>query len=208
MKKLCWADSAMKTYLKVILMSAVLCQFAACSKTVQWEEEVPLNTGEVIWVKRTVEYTKQGGAGNPFDVAYRPGLDEKIEFTWRQKKYVYDGDARIMLLAISPNNVPVLVAKAADNGWQAVHKYACTYPFYVQLVAKEDGHSWVWPRQIEAWLYNLPANLMLERLPPGEMRKRYTAQDRRAEDLPGSVNSPSKQKVDPSYTGDLCKQMG
>ena len=198
----------MKTISKIMLASVAIAHLTACSKTVEWEEEVPLNTGDVIWVKRTVEYTMQGGAGNPFDVAIRPGRDEKVEFTWRARNYVYHGDARIMLLAISPNNVPVLVAKAADNGWEARHGYACTYPFYVQLVPQGNGQSWAWPRQIEGWLYNLSANLLLERHEPAEMRKRYTAQERLAEDFPGSVNTPSQQKVDPSYTGDLCKQKG
>ncbi len=44
---------------------------SACSKKVHWEEEVPLNTGEVIWVKRIVTYKFQGASGNPFDMAYR-----------------------------------------------------------------------------------------------------------------------------------------
>lgn len=97
------------------IVLAALPALAACSKTVQWEEEVPLNTGEVIWVKRTVVYTKQGGAGNPLDVAYRPENNETIEFAWGGKKYSYEGDARIILLAISPQKKPVLVARAADN---------------------------------------------------------------------------------------------
>jgi hypothetical protein len=31
---------------------------SACSKTVTWEEEVPLNTGEVIWVERVDSYER------------------------------------------------------------------------------------------------------------------------------------------------------
>lgn len=39
---------------------AALCMslLSACSKTVKWEEEVPLNTGEVIWVKRVDSYER------------------------------------------------------------------------------------------------------------------------------------------------------
>ena len=195
----------MKNLLKIMLAGVAMAHLAACSKTVQWEEEVPLNTGEVIWVKRTVEYTMQGGAGNPFDMAYRPPPDQSITFKWGGKNYSYHGDARIMLLAISPDKVPVLVAKAADNSWEARHSYACTYPFYVQLITDKDGHSWHWPPRIETWLYNLQTNLLLARHPPQQMKKRYTAQERLLENFPGSVNTPSQQRIDPSYTGDLCK---
>ena len=28
---------------------------SACGRTVTWEEEVPLNTGETIWIERTMQ---------------------------------------------------------------------------------------------------------------------------------------------------------
>lgn len=195
----------MKPILKIFLVGAAMVQLNACSKTVRWEEEVPLNTGEVIWVKRTVEYALQGGAGNPFDTAYRPEQDQAIEFQWRGKNYRYQGDARIMLLAISQQNEPVLVAQAEANSWNWRHNYTCTTPFYVQLVPDVTGRIWKWPARIETWLYNLPSNLLLERHPPHRMKKRYTTPDRAAEDHPGSRNMPSQLKIDPTYTGDLCR---
>jgi hypothetical protein len=196
----------LKRPLRIWLLVAAALQLAACSKTVQWEEEVPLNTGETIWAKRTVKYTLQGGAGNPLDMSYRPGRDQTIEFLWNGKSYRYEGDARIMLLAISPHKQPVLVAKASENAWAAQHKYACTYPFYVQLTPDGTGRIWNWPPQIDSWLYNLPSNLLLERHSPDRMMPRYTSQERQTENYPGSVQSPSQQKIDPAYTGDLCKK--
>ncbi len=195
----------LKKPLHMALLVLAALQLAACSKTVQWEEEVPLNTGETIWVKRTVVYSAQGGAGNPLDMAYRPEKDQSIEFKWNGKSYRYEGDARIMLLAISPARQPVLVAQAEANSWNWRHKYSCTYPFYVQLTPDETGRIWTWPPKIDSWLYGLPNNLLLERHPPGQMRKRYTAAERQAENQPGSVGSPAQQRVDPTYTGDLCK---
>jgi hypothetical protein len=189
-----------------VTVAAVLVCVSACSKTVQWEEEVPLNTGVVLWVKRTVVYSSQGGAGNPLDVDERPERDQAIEFTWNDTRYRYQGDARIMLLAISPQNRPVLVAKAPDNSWQARHNYACTYPFYVQLVPDETGRVWTWPAHLDMWLYNSPANLLLSRHPPARMQSRYSSADRQSEDYPGAVNNLSQQKIDPAYTGDLCKR--
>jgi hypothetical protein len=196
----------LKTFLKALLIAVTALQITACSKTVQWEEEVPLNTGETIWVKRTVEYTKQGGAGNPLDTKYRPSKDQAIEFTWNGKSYYYKGEARIMLLAISPQKQPVLVAKAADNAWYARYNYACTYPFYVQLMPDETGKVWNWPPDIDTWLYNLIPNLLLSRYEPEQMQKRYTALERQAEDRMGNIGTPSQQKIDPAYTGDLCKK--
>lgn len=41
-----------------LLMGIAVLLLSACSKTVTWEEEVPLNTGEVIWVKRVDSYER------------------------------------------------------------------------------------------------------------------------------------------------------
>ena len=35
-----------KTSLRILVAMVAALQLTACSKTVQWEEEVPLNTGE------------------------------------------------------------------------------------------------------------------------------------------------------------------
>ncbi len=195
----------LKKTLQLLLAGIAALQLTACSKTVQWEEEVPLNTGEVIWVKRSVEYVLQGGAGNPLDMAYRPERNQAIEFTWNGKNYRYEGDARIILLAISPQKKPVLVARAADNSWKSVHHYPCTIPFYVQLVPDDAGRSWTWPPAIEPWLYGLPHNLLRSRHKPEEMRKRYSEQQRNEEDAAGSSQTPSQGRIDPNYTSDHCK---
>lgn len=41
-----------------LLMGIAVFLLSACSKTVKWEEEVPLNTGEVIWVERVDSYER------------------------------------------------------------------------------------------------------------------------------------------------------
>lgn len=194
-----------QTPLRLLFMTVAALHLAACSKTIQWEEEVPLNAGETIWVKRTVVYSPRGGAGNPFDIAYRPERNETLEFTWNGKRFRYEGDARVMLLAIAPDRKPVLVANAADNSWDAVHRYACTLPYYVQLIPQADGRTWTWPPQIDKWLYNLPPNLLLSRHSPNRMLGRYTAAQRVAEDTPGASGIPSKTKIDPNYVGDVCR---
>lgn len=198
----------LKKLLRILLLMIAATQLAACSKTVQWEEEVPLNTGETIWVKRTVVYSPQGGAGNPFDIAYRPERGQTIEFKWHGSDYVYAGDAGIMLLAISPQSQPVLVAQAEAGAWESIHNYRCTIPFYVQFVPDSTGQRWTWPPQIDTWLFNLETNLLLAIPTPDQPKRRFTAVERRAANLPGLVQSPERMKIDPAYTGDLCKQKG
>jgi hypothetical protein len=187
-----------------ILVLAAIFSLCACSKTVHWEEEVPLNTGETIWVTKTLNYTLKGGAGNPLDLAYRPNWVEKLTFTWGGKEYAYVGDARIILLAISKQKVPVLVARAADSGWHHAHNYKCTTPFYVQFVPDASGRNWTWPPSIESWLYGLPHNLLRTREEPKKMKTRYTARERNDEDSWGSIQDPSKANIDPNHTVNTC----
>ncbi|MGH8856718.1 MAG: hypothetical protein ACREXG_01610 [Polaromonas sp.] len=193
-------------FFRIVTLGALTVVLSACSKTVTWEEEVPLNTGETIWVKRTVVYSLQGGAGNPLDMAYRRGKDEAIEFKWNGKSYYYKGEAVIMVLAVSPEKQPVLVARAEDNSWDARYKYACTYPFYVQLIPDQTGRAWTWPPHIETWLYNLPTNLFRDFGTPEGVLPRYTVQQKSLQPYLSDPRLVSTHKIDPALTGDLCKR--
>ena len=196
----------LKKPLRIFLAVLAALQLTACSKTVQWEEEVPLNTGEVIWVKRTVKYTYQGGAGNPFDMAYRPEREGyALEFDWQGKHYWFDKHGGTMLLAISPQGQPVLVAEAEAGRWDAANGYKCTIPFYVQFVPDATGQGWVWPPKIEPWLYNLENNFLFAIPGPSDSKRRYTAEERKAANAPGLARSLSRQKINPAYTGDRCR---
>ena len=152
-----------KVLLKILLTAGAALQITACSKTVQWEEEVPLNTGETIWVKRSVVYSLQGEGGNPMNIGYRQDYAETLTFDWGGKRYVYKGNADLMVLAISPQKQPVLVAPAANKRWDWNHNYYCTTPHYVQFVPDMNGREWTWPPEIEPWLYGVPRNLMGQR---------------------------------------------
>jgi hypothetical protein len=191
---------AVRWCLRAAVLALVATQLTACSKTVVWEEEVPLNTGEVIWVKRTVEYSYQGGGGNPLDMAYRPDWPELTEFTWDGKKYAYKGDAVIFVLAISPRRLPVLVARAGDGAWDAKNDYRCAVPHYVQFIPDKTGKTWTWPPAIEPWLYHLPANLLRGREAAEKMSPTYTAAHRHKLDGPTGLQFPSTGKIDPSYS--------
>jgi hypothetical protein len=195
----------LKTFLKALLIAVTALQITACSKTVQWEEEVPLNTGETIWVKRTVEYKLKGAGGNPFDMAYRPDWTEEIAFEWKGKKYSYVGDADLMLLAISPHTQrPVLVAQAANKQWSRQNNYRCTTPFYVQFVPTANGKEWSWPPNIEPWLYEMDHNLMANKSEADHMMKRYTISDRADIDRAMTIQSPSDARIIPTFKFAQC----
>lgn len=191
--------------IRVIAFTVILSlQLIACTKTVQWDEEVPLNTGETIFVKRSVNYRLRGGAGNPMDIRYRPDRIEVLHFEWDGKRFEYEGDADLMLLAISPNKTPVLVAPAANKSWDWKHDYRCAVPHYVQFVPDASGRNWTWPTQIEPWLYGLSHNLMKQRRKPEQMNSRYSTRQRNAEDENIMIES---KYVDPKYTVNDCKKM-
>jgi hypothetical protein len=188
------------TFVRLIALLLAFPLLAACSKTVQWEEEVPLNTGETIWVKRSMPWVYKGGFGNPFDMAMRPTMEQTMRFTYSGKEYNYTGRAGIHWIAISPTRLPVLVAPAASFGWATDNHYYCVVPYYVQLVPDATGKQWTWPDKIEPWLYNLPANVLINipRLKEGR-EERYTAKDRDERDATYRLQFPDGKKIEPLY---------
>ena len=177
---------------------------SACSRTVTWEEEVPLNTGETIWIEREMRWAMLGGFGNPFDIALRPTREQVIRFKYGGRHFTYAGRAHVHWVAISPSKVPVLVAPAGDFGWYSKHNYYCVVPYYVELIPDASGSQWTWPEKIEPWLYNLPANVMTSLPVPGEGRRRFTSADRDQRDYVYRLQVPEGARIDPSYKVDGC----
>jgi hypothetical protein len=195
-----------RTSLFTVAMLAIM-QLTACAKNVQWEEEVLLNTGETIIVTKEVRYTIKGQPGNPLDLGYLPDFVESTSFKYGGRDYAYKGDAAIMVLAISPQKLPVLLAPAGDSDWYRHHKYPlCTKPYYVQLVPDITGQHWTWPDQIELWTYNLPANLLGDRDHPSEVKRRYTMADKAAQRYMRDPLSLYLQKIDPLYANLNCHE--
>lgn len=197
----------MKRLIRIgLMLVGVMALLSACSKTVEWEEEVLLNTGETIWVKRVAQYSYGGDAGNPLDMAYRLDGSPTLQFTYQEKKYYFHERIGVMLLAISPNGVPLLVAAANSGRWDAVNKYQCTYPFYVQFVPDKSGKKWSWPPAIETWLYGLPRNLLADYGTPEKMRDRFTMKQKEDQSFLKDPRLSFAHRIDVNYTGDLCKQ--
>lgn len=106
---------SMKQTLRIVPIAIVALQLTACAKTVQWEEEVPLNTGETIWVKRTDTYKPSSEAGNPLQFAWEL-QGRSVEFIWQSKPYKFHTDSTelMMLYALEASNDLVVVAWSKD----------------------------------------------------------------------------------------------
>jgi hypothetical protein len=178
----------------------------------KWIEEVPLNTGETLFVTRTSSWAISGDAGNPFALGFRPRLGtNRLEFEYRRKKYIYEGSAGVQLLAISSEGVPTLVA-AADSGmwvWGSDGKRRlpeCLVPYYVQLVPDPTGNNWNWPPAIATWLYDLESNL-LSSSPPFTLTKQAVPKEvRKSTDRSLYSRLPAAERIDPTYMGQDCTQ--
>lgn len=190
--------------MRMIAFLTFTASLAGCTRTVEWDEEVPLNVGETIWVHRGATYTPSSAAGNPLKSSWRI-TGEYISFVWAGTKYVWKGDADLMLLAIGSSG-PVLIADANwMYEWHLRHNYKCVQPFYVEFIPDPTGQVWTWPNSIEPWLYQKKANLMRGRRAPSDMASRYTISDRERADAAILIQSPNAAKIVPTYLPDHCK---
>lgn len=192
--------------LLAIVMALVVIRFTACTRYVSWKEDVLLNTGETITVSKEVRYTIKGQQGNPADMGYLPDWVETISFKYGGRSYKYTGDAGIFVLAISPQKSPVLLA-LTGRGWGTRNNYPlCAKPNYVQLVPDSSGQIWTWPDRLESWTYNLPANLMLNRDHPSDVKRRYTMVDKAAQTYMHDPRLLNSQKINPLAKNQDCHE--
>lgn len=196
----------LKKSLQAMLIMVAALQLTACARTMQWEEEVLLNTGETIWVSKEVRYSVKGQPGNPADLGYVPDYVETTSFKYGGRGFSYTGDAGVMVLAISPLKLPVLLAPASSRAWYRHHNYQCITPYYVQLTPDAKGRKWNWPERIEPWTYNLPANLMVERDDLLDVKGRYTIADKSKQQYLQDPRLIYIQKIDPSLTDEDCNR--
>lgn len=179
------------------------CSFLTRDRKVSWEEEVLLNTGETIWVRRDLLYQLQGASGNPLDIKYSPSWVEVLTSNWHGSEYFYKGDAGIILIAISPvSKKPVLVADPTIKEWYRANKYKCTRPYYVQFEPFADNLSWKFPNGVEKWLFGLSYNLMLHKPKLEDAQKKYYARDRIEFDHAIFYQAPHMTRVDPNFSYD------
>ena len=186
---------------RIVCVAFFTLLLTACTRGVQWEEEVLLNTGETIVVQRSGTYTYQAEPGG-----LRPGWDpdwrSTIEFTYKGRRYSYTGDAFIQLLAIGPDMSPTLVADA--RGWGNKNNYPCVTPYYVQFNPDHTGKNWSWRPRIDPWLHNLPTNLMIGLAPLDSTQRRFDAAARRQVNASLLSFAANYQRVDPLFKPENC----
>ena len=195
----------MNTLQRIALVVGATVMLSACSKTVQWEEEVLLNTGETIWVSKEVRYTIKGQPGNPADLGYLPDYIETLSFKYGGRSFTYQGDASLLVLAISPQKLPVLLAAASSGEWYRRNDYKCVNPYYVMFLPDSSGKQWTWPDRIDPWTYNLPTNLLVHRDHPSDTKKRYTMADKANQGFLRDPRTINIQKINPLYLSEICK---
>jgi hypothetical protein len=135
---------------------SVPCVLAACgasTKTVEWEEEVLLNTGEIIWVKRADTYIRRSEPGNPLQMGWWPD-GRSYKFSWHGQSYAYmvKGVSRgpiLLYVHINANTIAIV-----DGAWPA----NCEKRGYGEYVWA--GGSWQLQRNINPILVGQPRNLM------------------------------------------------
>ncbi len=195
----------LKKTLQILLAAIAALQLSACAKNVQWQEEVLLNTGETIWIFKEVRYTIKGQPGNPLDMGYLPDFEETTSFKYGGRDFLFKDTAQIMVLAISEQKTPVLLAEPVSKGW---HRHAnfplCATPYYVQFMPDGTGKNWTWLKQIDPWTHNLPTNLMLDREIPSKVKSRYTMADKAKQGFWGDPSLIGIQKIDPLETNQNC----
>ena len=194
-----------KKSLQILTLFIAVIHITGCTRTVQWEEEVPLNTGETIVVKRSGTYTHSWNVGLAFS-GFSPDPISTIEFAYKGKSFVFTGEPGLLLLAISPNGLPNLIADPRHNGWEWKNNFFCVVPYYLQLRPDSTGKQWVWPEKIDTWLYGLPTNLIFGLAPLESDGKKYSAADRTLENGTRHSSEGHDRSIIPTYKFDSCKR--
>jgi hypothetical protein len=137
---------------RILVVMGAATQLTACSKTMQWEEEVPLNTGEVIWVKRTDTYVKGSEPGNPLKMTW--GIETRAyEFLWQGQQYTYQTEPKVslgaFLIHVFPADKVVAIVDATRQ---------CAKPGYGEF--RWAGGAWQLQKNVSPALVGQPRNLM------------------------------------------------
>jgi len=151
-------------------------QVTACSKTaktVSWEEEVRLNTGETIWIKRSDQFETKSEPGNPLQSALWPGM-RTYEFDWRGQHYVYTTTSKeslgaLMLYVVGGSSLVVVDTTRA-----------CAKAGFAEFRWVEGG--WQLQPNVSPELVGQPRNLMAHYAADGSISGRVTTDMKTAED--------------------------
>ena len=110
-------------YLNIFLAVLATTQLSSCSKSIRWQEEVPVNTGEVIIMNREDVFVRRSAPGNPFLMGWWLN-GRSYKFFWNGRHYSYKVtgvSTGPMLLYVYPKENTVAII---DSGWPKCSGYA------------------------------------------------------------------------------------
>jgi hypothetical protein len=136
----------------VSLPSLLLSACGSSLKIIEWEEEVPLNTGEIIWVKRADTYTRRSEPGNPLQMGWWPYAHRTYKFSWQGQQYTYELEGKglrapILLYVYAEQKTIVVI----DSAWPVCAGYG---------EYKWAGSSWQLQPSINPEIVGQKRNLM------------------------------------------------
>ena len=183
-------------FAKNIALSFFMLLLSACSqtvKTVQWEEEVPLNTGETIWVKRLDTFVKGPEPGNPLKRTW--GLEKRdYVFAWQGQKYAYvvktkTGGPVLIHVLLADNTIAIV-----DSAWP----YCAGYGEFRWI----DGY-WQLQKNVSPTIIGQRRNLMGSFDAAGEIPARVDTAFKHQIDT--SVNSSQKiMQIEEAHLATNC----
>lgn len=169
--------NCLKKPLRILLAVVAALQLAACAKTVQWEEEVPLNTGETIWVQRTDTFRRGSEPGNPLKSAWWPNT-RAYKFSWHGQIYTYETKPKVLY-------GPILIyVETADKSIALVDSTMnlnCVQRGYGEY--RWANGSWQLQQNVNRAIVGQPRNLMA-----------YYSSDEG--EIPARVDKEFKQRAD------------
>ena len=143
-----------------VVLAATL---AACggpsTKTVAWQEEVRLPSGEVLWIQRSDAFTQRPEPGNPLQSGWWPG-SRRYEINWRGRTHVYETDPSQSLGAL-------LLAVRGDAVVIVDRSRGCRQHGFAEFVF--EGGRWA-RKEVGPDLLGQPRNLLYanSELEPGQ----------------------------------------
>jgi hypothetical protein len=123
------------------------------SSTAQWDEDVEINTGEIIVVHRVDRFAERVSSGaNGIGTSYQPA-GRSYAFAWKGKQYVYSDDTDkfkgALLISVDPVAGAVSIVDWNDD---------CAKKGYVEY--KWESNQWKMQQEISPRLIGAPRNLM------------------------------------------------
>lgn len=190
------------------VMPAILLSLglAGCSKTVQWEEEVLLNVGQTITIKRKTELHYDISQDRLFNPYWQFKADQ-FDFEWRGVSYSYRSepdDASLatvspLVLAIDSADKPTFLGYA-DSYWVHHKAQGCGAAPIVRLVAQ--GHRWQSAPSDDPWILGLQINLRSGTQPP-EAGTKFTWSEKIRE---FDSWTPQARSLNQKFQVDSCKK--